>query len=99
MNQQKSATIAVGMRSSFRDGTSKLASRVCYGYECDEHGNIVVFVPEAMVALQIFNLYLDGASLGQIADCLAERETSSPSGRPRWNRETQSAAQLFSRFI
>ena len=86
MNKQKSALITAGMREGFRDGTSKLANRICYGYECDERGNFVVFVPEAMVVLQIFNSYLNGASLGQIADYLAEREIPSPSAS-RWNRE------------
>jgi len=87
MNQQKCALITAGMREGFRDGTSKLAKRVCYGYEYDERGDLVVFVSEAMVVFQIFNSYLDGASLGQIADYLAEREIPSPSSRPRWNRE------------
>ena len=64
MNQQKSALITAGMREDFRDGTSKLAKRVCYGYEYDERGDLVVFVPEAMVVLQIFYLYNTGASLG-----------------------------------
>jgi Recombinase. len=87
MNNQKSEVITAGMRQGFRDGTSKLAKRVCYGYEYDEHGELVVFVPEAMVVLQIFNLYNMGNSLGQIADYLAERKILSPSSRPRWNRE------------
>ena len=87
MNKKKSELITAGMPEDFRDGTSKLAKRICYGYEYDESGNLVVFVPEAMVVLQIFNLYNVGNSLGQIANYLAVREIPSPTGKPRWGRE------------
>jgi len=87
MNKRKSTLITAGMRKSFRDGTSKLASRVCYGFECDERGDLVICEREADVVRQIFGHYLAGASLGQIADYLAEREIPSPTGKPRWGRE------------
>ena len=87
MDNQKSAQITAGLRNAFRDGTSKLAIRICYGYERDEHGSLVVYEPEAAVVRQIFAHYLDGASLGQIADYLAERGVPSQTGKPRWNRE------------
>lgn len=87
MNKRKSELIIAGMRKGFSDGTSKLSKRVCYGYECDEHGNLVVCESEAPVVRQIFGHYLNGASLGQIADYLAERGILSPTGKPRWNRE------------
>ena len=79
MNKQKSELIAAGMRKSFRDGTSKLANRICYGYEYDERGDLIV--------RQIFGHYLSGASLGQIANYLAERKIPSPTGKARWGRE------------
>ena len=72
------------MLEGLRNGTSKLANRICHGYEYDALG---VFVPEAMMVLQIFNLYNMGNSLGQIADYLAARNVPAPSGKPRWNRE------------
>jgi len=87
MNKEKSAYITAGLRKSFRNGTSKLANRLCYGYEFDEHGKLAVFVPEAMIVLQIFNSYNSGDSLGEIADALAARGILSPSGKPSWSRE------------
>jgi len=87
MNKQKSALITAGMRNAFRDGTSKLANRVCCGYECDERGDLVVCEREADVVRRIFGHYLAGASLGQIANYLAEREIPSPTGKSRWGRE------------
>ena len=87
MSKNKSTLITAGMRKSFRDGTSKLSKRVCYGYECDEHGSLAVCEREAAVVRQIFGYYLAGASLGQIADHLAEREIPSPTGKARWGRE------------
>ena len=87
MNKQKSALITAGMRNAFRDGTSKLANRICYGYEYDERGDLAVCEDEADMVRQIFGYYLAGASLGQIADYLAEHEIPSPTGKPRWGRE------------
>ena len=87
MNKKKSELIAAGMRNSFRDGTSKLAKRICYGYEYDERGELVVCEREGDIVRQIFGHYLAGASLGQIANYLAEREIPSPTGKPRWGRE------------
>jgi len=87
MNEQKSELITAGRRNAFRDGTSKLANHVCYGYECDERGDLVVCEREADVVRRVFGHYLAGASLGQIANYLAEREIPSPTGKPRWGRE------------
>ena len=87
MNKKKSELITAGLRSSFRDGTSKLANRICYGYECDERGDLIVREDEADIVRQIFGHYLSGASLGQIANYLAEREIPSPTGKARWGRE------------
>jgi len=87
MNKNKSELITAGMRNAFRDGTSKLANRVCYGYECDERGDLAVCEYEADIVRQIFGHYLNGASLGQIANYLAECEIPSPMGKPRWGRE------------
>ena len=43
---EKSARITTGLRNSFRNGTSKLANRVCYGYTQDGRGHLVISGPE-----------------------------------------------------
>jgi|GEM_PF-2409348 len=88
MNKKKSELITAGMREGFREGTSKLANRMCYGYEYDERGELVVFVPETRVVLKIFTMYNMGNSLGEIVDYLAACGVPSPIGKPRWNRQS-----------
>jgi len=87
MNQEKSALITEGLRESFRNGTAKVASRVCYGYTHDASGKLVIYGPEAGVVRWIFSRYIAGDSLGKIVDALSEQNIPSPSGKPRWNRE------------
>ena len=87
LENDKSALITAGLRDSFRNGTSKLANRVCYGYTQDEHGHLVIYGPEAEIVRWIFDRYLNGDSLGKIVDGLAEKHIPSPTGKPRWNRE------------
>ena len=87
LDNEKSVLITAGLRDSFRNGTSKLANRVCYGYTQDERGRLVIYGPEAEIVRWIFDRYLSGDSLGKIVDGLAEQNIPSPTGKPRWNRE------------
>ena len=87
MNKQKSAKITAGLRNSFRDGTDKLANRVCYGCTLDESCDLVANEKEASIAHKIFAHYLAGASLGQIADYISECGFPSPTSKSRWKRE------------
>jgi hypothetical protein len=83
----KSIFIKGGLREGFKDGTSKLADRVCYGYSKSENGSLAVNEYEAKIVREIFERYFSGDSLGQIADYLAERNVPSPTGKARWNRQ------------
>jgi len=84
---EKSESIRVGLRKGFRDGTSKLAQRRCYGYDTGLDGELVINPDEAAIVRWIFGRYLSGDSLGKIAAGLEEQGISSPTGKPRWNRE------------
>jgi len=87
MNQEKSAFITEGLRESFRNGTAKVANRVCYGYTHDASRKLVIYGPEAGVVRWIFSCYIAGDSLGKIVDALYEQSIPSPNGKVRWNRE------------
>ena len=88
MNQiQHSEEIKAGLRQSFQDGTSKLAQRKCYGYEVSADGELVINAREAGVVRWIFEQYIEGKSLGKIADGLSRQGIPSPTGKPKWNRE------------
>jgi len=64
-----------------------MAKRRCYGYTVNSDGELVINADEAQVILWIFQQYLSGASLGKIAAGLEKQGISSPTGRPKWNRE------------
>ena len=43
-----------GIREGFREGTSKLADRPCYGYTKSDDGNLIIYEPEAKIVRWIF---------------------------------------------
>lgn len=85
---EKSEAIRAGLRKGFQTGTSKMALRKCYGYDVGADGELVVNPDEATIVRWIFESYLNGESLGKIAAGLKERGIPSPTGKPKWNRET-----------
>lgn len=84
---EKSESIRAGLRKGFQDGSSKMAQRRCYGYDTGPDGELVINPDEAVVVRWIFDRYLNGDSLGKIAAGLEEQGISSPTGKPKWNRE------------
>lgn len=87
MNIEKSKSIRAGLQKGFRDGTSKMAQRRCYGYDTGSDGELVINPDEAAVVRWIFDRYLSGDSLGKIEAGLEEQGIPSPTGKPKWNRE------------
>ena len=84
---EKSESIRAGLRKGFQNGTSKMARRKCYGYDTGPDGKLVINPDEADIVRWIFDHYLSGDSLSQIAVGLEEQGIPSPSGKPKWNRE------------
>ena len=86
-NIEKSRSIRKGLQKGFRDGTSKMAQRKCYGYDTSLDGELIINPDEAATVRWIFERYLSGDSLGKIAAGLEEQGIPSPTGKPKWNRE------------
>jgi len=84
----KSEQTKQGLKRSFESGTSKKASIVCYGYRKDKRGVLIINEQEAETVRKIYAAYLEGKSLGKIADMLFAQNIPSPSGKEKWNRET-----------
>ena len=84
---EKSKSIRIGLQKGFRDGTSKMAQRRCYGYDTGSDGELVINPNEATVVRWIFERYLSGDSLGKIAAGLEGLGIPSPTGKSKWNRE------------
>ena len=72
------------LQAGFRAGTSKLANRVCYGYQKNENGELIVCHEQAEVVCLIFDLYLGGNSLSGISKELRSRGIPSPTGKEKW---------------
>ena len=85
---KRSEAIRSGLQRGFQDGTSKLTRRKCFGYDVGPDGELIVNSYEAAIVRWIFDQYLAGSSLGAIAADLERKDILSPTGRPRWNRET-----------
>ena len=84
---EKSEVIKASLRKGFRDGSSKMAKRRCYGYDIASDGALVINSEEAKVVVWIFEQYKVGKSLGKIAAGLEQQGILSPTGKPKWNRE------------
>ena len=84
---EKSEAIKASFRKGFRDGSSKMAKRRCYGYDVASDGALVINSEEAKVVVWIFEQYKVGKSLGKIAAGLEQQGILSPTGKPKWNRE------------
>lgn len=54
----KSEQITEGLRKSFQTAGCKMANRVCYGYDAQSDGELVIQETEAVVVRWIFACYL-----------------------------------------
>ena len=59
--------------------------RIPYGYQM-KNSEFIICQEKAKVNRMIFDCYLSGASLGKVADMLAEKRVPSPTGKERWTR-------------
>lgn len=87
MTTLKELTIKGGIREGFKEGTSKMAERPCYGYTKSEDGSLTIHEAEAEIVRWIFERYLADDSLGKIVDGLAAQGVLSPTGNAKWNRQ------------
>ena len=83
-SMSKSRSIRWGLVYGFQSGMSKLANRICYGYEQDKAGKLIINEEEAKNVKLIFELYLQGYSLSRISKELKRRGILSPTGKETW---------------
>ena len=75
-SESRSENIRWGLLRAFQNPDSKTSHFVCYGYEHDNMGHLVVKKSEAKVVRQIFRWRADGMSLRKISNELGERRIS-----------------------
>jgi len=87
-SEDMSRDIKWGIKRGFQSGTSGYAEFVCFGYKRGDNGKLAIDEPDAKVVRKIFEMRADGYSLGRIANWLCENKIPSPTGKPRWSRES-----------
>ena len=87
-SESMSRNIRAGIRYGFKSGNSGYAHFVCYGYELDGNGNLVINEAQAVIVKEIFVRRAAGQSLAKISEWLYEAGVKSPTGKDRWSRET-----------
>ena len=85
---EKSTNIKWGLHKSAQRPESKIFSRVCYGYQKDDNGNLVIHEEQAEIVRLIFQMYFQGDSIVKIKNTLEQRGILSPSGGATWPKRT-----------
>ena len=83
-----SENVRWGQQKRMKDGKVQIAYSHFLGYTKGEDGNPQIVEEEAEMVREIYNLYLSGMSLGDIADKLTARGILTPSGKEKWSIST-----------
>ena len=83
-----SENVRWGQQKRMKDGKIQVAYSHFLGYTKGEDGNPRIVEDEAEIVRDIYNLYLSGVSLGDIADNLTTRGILTPAGKKKWSIST-----------
>ncbi len=86
-SESMSENIKLGKRFGYKAGKVGYNFNRVYGYTQDADGNISADMAKTVAVKIMFDRFLDGYTLSQIADELEERGHLTPSGLPRWSKE------------
>lgn len=84
----RSKNISWGILRKVESGDAQLLRRKCYGYYHDNEGNLQIQKDEAQIVQQIFDMYLNGASIIGIIKQLEHHAIVSPTGKTKWSKRT-----------
>lgn len=87
-NTNRSENIKWGLKNRGLHGVSKSYNKICYGYQHDKEGNLIIKESEAENVRFIYNCYLDGHSVVSIIKELKKKKILSPSGKDAWSKKT-----------
>ncbi|WP_255202255.1 recombinase family protein [Granulicatella adiacens] len=82
-NDWRSENILFGLRYRSEDRISELYNRAYYGYKKDTNGMLIIDQEEVRVFRRIYDLYLEGYSIGGIIDKLEEKKIIISKGKER----------------
>lgn len=86
-SRNTSENIQWGFQRKFEKGDIFTKYKNFMGYDCVD-GEIVIVLEQAEVVRKIFNLYLQGLSLGQIKSYLESQGIKTVTGKVDWNAKT-----------
>ncbi len=86
-SEDKSRNIRWGIQRSFESSDSKYHNRICYGYQQDKSGRLVIDEKAAETVRVIFRLYLMGYSIRKLIGVFSSRNILSPNGHTKWGVE------------
>ena len=79
-----SANVKWGIQKRMKNGTYTLSFRML-GYRKDADGNPYIIPEEAEIVRTLFQMVLDGASLGMLKEYLERKHIKTPKGREEWS--------------
>lgn len=82
-----SGNVRWGLRKAYENGTISIGPNL-YGFRREKDGPVLVDEEKAAVIRQIARWFLDGDSLHNIVDKLAQRHIPSPKGKDTWSTAT-----------
>ncbi len=83
-SQQKSIAIKEGIRYRMQEGLYKFSVHNTLGYYRDYSGRVKIEPAEAEIVRYIYDNFLEGAGMHEIADSLTKQGIHSPRGMERW---------------
>lgn len=87
-SQQRSIAVTEGIRYRMREGLYKFTVKNTIGYYRDYAGRIRIEPAGAEVVKYIYDSFLEGSSIQEIADMLTEQGISTPKGKDKWGYAT-----------
>ena len=87
--QEESISISKNMRKvavmRMQNGTFRL-SQIPYGYRCDQNGKLIICEEEASIVRRVYDSFLQGEGVSQIACQLMKEGVPKRNGNPVWSR-------------
>jgi len=98
-SQARSENIKWGIAKGFKDGSSKLYNRKCFGYRQDQEGELIIDEEEVQIVQNFFDLYLNGYSVIAIIRELETLGIQSPTGKDRWRKRAIENMLINEKYI
>ena len=92
MAQEESRSISENVRwgkqKSMQDGKVHVPYSKFLGYKKGKDGNLEIVPEEAAIIREIYDLFLNGKTINNIADILTKRGARTPGGKDKWSVST-----------